>query len=210
MGPGCGLLNAEGIRVKEEAVFAVAEGIQDEAELIVVIDLFAPDHVSTNFVRLRIKTNTDDVEILIGVAEVDFGFLRDGRPILGIALHEAFDLEHLAGERSRRLHRKKVGDGWAVLQARDVETGECARIFARRTCQSRERRPQNDAKNQPHDQRMLAGRRMAHYKPPKRIPRYRKGLGDGRKAHPGFESAESTYHISSARAPFAIRHIPDF
>src|SRR6266702_4532688 len=55
-----------------------------------------------------IKTSMSSVFVLIGVAEVDFGFLRDGRPILGIALHEAFDLEHLAGERTRRLHRKKV------------------------------------------------------------------------------------------------------
>ncbi len=178
--------------------------------MIVVIDLFAPDHVSANFVRLRIKTNTDDVEILIGVAEVNFGFLRDGRPILGIALHEAFDLEHLADERRRRLHRKKVGDGWAVLQARDVEIGECGRIFARRTCQSRKRRPQNDEKNQPQDPRMLAGRRMAHYKPPKRIPRYRKGLGDGRKAHPGFESAESIDDRRGARVSFAIQQFRDF
>jgi len=159
--------------------------------------------VSANFARLRIKTNTDDVEILIGLAEVDFVFLRDGRPILGIALHEAFDLEHLAGERRRRLHRKKVGDGWAVLQTRDVEIGECDRIFARRTCRRRKRRPQNDEKNQPQDPRMPAARRMAHYKSPRRIPRYRKGSGDGRKAHHGFESAESIDDRRRARVSCA-------
>src|SRR5207245_9824862 len=99
--------------------------------------------------------------------------------------------EHLAGERRRRLHRKKVGDRWAVLQARDVEIGECDRIFARRTCRSRERRPKNDEKNRPQDQRMFAARRMAHYKSPKRIPRNGKGPGEGRKEHLVYDSAES-------------------
>ena len=68
------------------------------AELIVVVDLLAPDHVSANLVRLGIKTNANDIKILIGVTEIDLGFLGDGRAVFGISLNKTFDLEHLAGE----------------------------------------------------------------------------------------------------------------
>ncbi len=140
---------------------------------------------------------------MLGVPGIDLGLLRNGGAVFGISLHEAFDLEHLPGERRGRLHRKKVGDGWAVLQAGDVEIGECDRILARRTCHSGKRRPQSDEKNQPQNARMPAARRMAHYKSPKRIPTYGKGSGDGRKAHHGFESARSIDDRRGARVSCA-------
>jgi len=61
-------------------------------------DLLAPDHVSANVVRFGIKANANDIETLIGVAEIDLGFLRDRRAVFGISLDKASDLEHLAGE----------------------------------------------------------------------------------------------------------------
>ena len=147
--PDAILLNAEGVHVEEKAVLAVAEGIQDETELIVVVDLLAPDHVRTNLVRFGIKTNANDVEILIGVAEIDFGFLRDGRTIFRVALDEAINLQHLAGEGWRGLHRKEVSNGRALFQVRDMETREGYRILGRRTCQGWKRRAQKGEENQP-------------------------------------------------------------
>ena len=119
--------------------------------------MLAPDHVSTNFVRFGIKTNANDVEILIGVAEIDFGFLGDGGTVFRVALDEAINLQHFAGEGWRRLHCKEVSDGRALFQVRDMETREGYRIFGRRTCQGRKRRPQKDEENQPQSPRTLAG-----------------------------------------------------
>ena len=113
--------------------------------------------MSTNFVRFGIKTNANDVEILIGVAEIDFGFLRDGGTVFRVALDEAINLQHFAGEGWRRLHRKEVSDGRALFQVRDMETREGYRIFGRRTCQGRKRRPQKGEENQPQSPRTLAG-----------------------------------------------------
>ena len=92
------MLYSVGIRVKEDAGFAIAERIEDKSELVVIVDLLAAHHVGANLIRFRVETKTNDVEILVGIAEIDFGFLRNGRTVFWIALQEAAYFEHLPGD----------------------------------------------------------------------------------------------------------------
>lgn len=70
--------------------------------------------------------------MIVRIADVDFGLLRDRRAIFGIALQKAIDLEHLSGNGRRRLHRFEIFDGRALIEMWNMEFGKGDYIFGAR------------------------------------------------------------------------------
>ncbi len=105
-------------------MFLVAKRIEDETELVIVINQFATNHPRANFFRVFFETDRDDIQMLVGVAEIRLRFLGDGRAVLRIALEKLIDLEHGAGKFGGGPHLEEVGDRGSLLEFGNVQRGE--------------------------------------------------------------------------------------
>src|SRR5882762_8292777 len=118
------LLDAGGVDEEEDGVAVVVESIENDADLVFFVDLFAADHVIAEFVYFGVEREENDVEILVGVTEIGLGLLRDRDAVLGIVLPELVDLEHGTGKYGRGLHFGEVFEFGFSGQVRDVDRGE--------------------------------------------------------------------------------------
>jgi len=108
-------LHAAWIHVEEKAVALVMKGVKGELDLVVVgrCNGFAPGHVSTDRVRIRIPADPDQVEACRIVAQIDVGSLGAGLAVGRILLDEAADPGHFLCAALRQ-HALEIGEPGGV------------------------------------------------------------------------------------------------
>ena len=100
-------LHAERSGLKGVGAATVVEGVKNDLDLVVVIDVFAARQAGAHLLRI-VEADEDGIKVLLIVAEIGFGGLGDGLAIMGIALGEATDLGHLLGGFSLRSHGQEI------------------------------------------------------------------------------------------------------
>ena len=122
--PDAILLNAVRVDEEEQTLLAVVEGIEDNTDLIVVVDQLAPHHVAAKLRGMRLEAHTYDIQILVGISEVEFGLFRDRAAIMRVPLLKLLDLQHFSGERRREFHLQKIGEHGSLVEVWNVQVGE--------------------------------------------------------------------------------------
>ena len=108
----------------------VMECVEEDADLIFLVDLLAADHVIADVGGVVVEGEEDDVEILVGIAEVRFRLLRDGLAVDGIVLPELIDLEHGVRDRRGELHVSEVFKFRFASEVGDLQSREAAQGVA--------------------------------------------------------------------------------
>src|SRR5690348_10120811 len=81
--------------------------------------MIAHGHMGSHFVWLLIKGDENRVKVVAVVAEIYIRALVGRHVVLGRALDEPMDPEHLAGHRSVRLHFQKIRESRRRADTRD-------------------------------------------------------------------------------------------
>ena len=119
-GPDGVPLHAQWGRLKGVGATAVVEGVENDFDLIVVVDVFAAGHARAHFAGI-IEADEHHVEILLVVTEISVGRLAHGVAVVRIALGESCDLRHLQSDVALGLHGQEIVERGRTFQARDGE-----------------------------------------------------------------------------------------
>src|SRR5215469_12223941 len=78
------LLDAARVGEEHVGMAMVVEGVQKEADLVVVVDQLAAQHVGTHETRLRVEGEKDRIKALVGITEVSFRALAASSAVFGL------------------------------------------------------------------------------------------------------------------------------
>ena len=95
------------------------ESIEHDADVVVVAERVALEHVGANEIGMAVAAEEGDEEIVVGVAEVSSGAIAGRGAVIGVALDEAGDAEHSGGGEVQPA--EEVAEGWPGAQARNDE-----------------------------------------------------------------------------------------
>ena len=107
-GPESVGLDSQGIGKKGIGPAMIVERVQHQLDIVIVKHVFPPRKMGANLVRLIVEADEDDVQVLVVIAEVGLGTLRDRLSVTGSALDELVDLGHLALPCRTRFHLQEI------------------------------------------------------------------------------------------------------
>ena len=90
-GPESVCLDSQGIGKKGIGPAVIVERVQHQLDIVIVKHFFPPRKIGANLMRLIIEANEDDVQVLVVIAKVGLGALRDRLSVTGSALDKLVD-----------------------------------------------------------------------------------------------------------------------
>ena len=110
---------------------AVVKCVEDDLDLIVIVNIFAPRQPAAHFLGI-VEANENHVKIFLVITEIGFGWLRYAFTIVRIALREAGDFGHFQRHVALRLHRQEIVEGRRTRKPRNRDGGRRDRRLGRR------------------------------------------------------------------------------
>ncbi len=98
------------------------KGVEVHLHVVVVRERIAGKHVRPDQLRIGVAANKRDEQVLVGIAEIGSGGLGRSLAVIGIALHEIGDAQHLLS-RAGWCELEEVLEHGRRIEAGDLDVG---------------------------------------------------------------------------------------